>query len=1331
MASKNAGFVRGRFALVVLGAALLPTVAPAAPLRALDPVVVSSAAEAKSARGAAAYVALRRVWRRWDQVEPTQIEEAFRGVESDTKVSAPVRAYAGLLGAYARRRRGDLEGAQRRVRELGFVSQWLVVGPFDNEGGEGLEANFGPERDLGAPLAGKSYPGKERTVSWRASPPIFPYGWVDLGSFLRPSEKICAYATTFVRSVAPSAKPGASREPATRPRAATLWAGAAGAFRTYWNGREVLADSAYRSLDADRLGAQVTVLPGWNRLTLKVCGDEDGALFQVRVGDASGAPDASLEISADPGLADGASTREGQAAKAAGAPAPTARAESTISPASAGPAPTGAASAAARAGAPARAGGAGESTGAGPGKAPPPTLGPLAEVLRARREKATAPAQLETLARYLALTGGEDRKEHPARDFAQRAAEAAPTTDRYLLAAELAEDRNASGEWLRRARAKVRPGEDDTELLVAEGLHARSGVNWREAVPYFERALSRDPRNVAALLGRVELYSEAGLRQTTIATLEQASAEQPHAVSLLRLLAHQYRAVGRQAEADEAEERYLRLRFDDPTALRRKVEVALSRRDRAAVDHWTERLLALDGSSLNTVEFAARSLRAMGDAPRALALLERRLEAAPDDVDAMRVLADFHGEGGRRDEQLELLRKVLALRPQAKDVREYVEHAKPTAPRRDEAFAWGPDKIKALGKAPAPPGFGKRTLRDLQVTTVHPNGLASRFHQVVFQPLSDEGAEAARQHAFTFQAGRDVVALRAARVYRSNGAVDETVETGEAAVDNPAIAMYTSTRSFVVQLPRLAPGDVVELRYRIDETTPRNDFGDTFSETAYFQAFEPVASAEYVLITPRARRVPLRVPEGLRAKRDEKDEGDLHVARVSAENIAPLLPEPLMPPLAEVAAPLSASTFASWEDVGRWFWGLAREQLDADDETRKLARDLTKGMTDEREKVRAVYDFVVQKTRYVALEFGIEGFKPRRCTLTLSRGWGDCKDKAVVIVTMLRELGVPARLVLVRTGMRGLAPTDAPSYAFFDHAIAYVPSLDLYLDGTAEYTGMNELPPMDRGAIGLQIADGQGKLVRLPEPPAAETRRVRAIELTLGEGPAALDLRVESTGAFASELRQRYHPESTRRARALEDFGREFGGLSLQNGAAGLEVGRPDDIERPVQLRLRGRALGITRAEGGDYGLQVAPLGSLVGHYAVLSSRRHPLKLPARSSYEDEWTIRLPAGLHLKHSPPSKTIESPFGRLELRVEPAQGKVLVKTKLTLDKTRVAPNEYAAFRSFCEEVDRAFAERVVIGRLAPSGPALAQGPFTSTMARPTSSSDSPTVSARRRA
>src|SRR4029078_8749307 len=123
-----------------------------------------------------------------------------------------------------------------------------------------------------------------------------------------------------------------------------------------------------------------------------------------------------------------------------------------------------------------------------------------------------------------------------------------------------------------------------------------------------------------------------------------------------------------------------------------------------------------------------------------------------------------------------------------------------------------------------------------------------------------------------------------------------------------------------------------------------------------------------------------------------------------------------------------------------------------------------KKKTTKMHKVRAFYDWVTKNTRYVALEFGIYGYKPRRSVQTVSRGWGDCKDKAAVIVAMLHELGVPAPMVLVRTGLRGRFRSEVASLAPFDHAIAYVPELDLYLDGTAEFTGSSELPSLDPGA---------------------------------------------------------------------------------------------------------------------------------------------------------------------------------------------------------------------------------------------------------------------------
>ncbi len=267
---------------------------------------------------------------------------------------------------------------------------------------------------------------------------------------------------------------------------------------------------------------------------------------------------------------------------------------------------------------------------------------------------------------------------------------------------------------------------------------------------------------------------------------------------------------------------------------------------------------------------------------------------------------------------------------------------------------------------------------------------------------------------------------------------------------------------------------MVELRYRVDDVTPRNEFGNYFGEVVALQGGEPVANAEYVLITPKERTFYFdnNIP-GLTSSNAVA--GNQRIYRFSASSIPALNPEPSMPPWPEVLGSVNVSTYKNWDDLGRWYWGLIKDQFDLDEETRKLAKQVTQGKTTELEKVKAIYKWVTENTRYVALEFGIYGYKPRRCVQTVARGWGDCKDKATVIATLLKEVGIPSTIVVTRTRMRGDLHTKMASFAPFDHAIAYVPSLNLYLDGTAEHTGIYELPKMDVGAVVLQVNEGKAQ----------------------------------------------------------------------------------------------------------------------------------------------------------------------------------------------------------------------------------------------------------------
>ncbi len=769
-------------------------------------------------------------------------------------------------------------------------------------------------------------------------------------------------------------------------------------------------------------------------------------------------------------------------------------------------------------------------------------------------------------------------------------------------------------------------------MLLAKAALARESLNARAAFPLYADVLRTDPDDVDALRGEVELYDEVGLRRTALATLAAAVDRNPSSVLLLNMYASQLRALGHDTDAAAVESRYAAYRFDDRTLLGRLIDLGLARRDREATERWVDRLLAVEPDNQWALGTAAHAYRALGEPERAVATYERALALSPEDVGTLRSLADLDGELGRRDNQLALLSRVLQVTPQDKDVREYVEHLEPTGSRMDESFAWGKDRFLEERHAPAA-GQNQRTLLDLTVTTVFENGLSSKFRQVVFQPLTESAAALARQYAFEYQADSERVQLRGARVFRGDGTVDEAIESGEGAADNPTIAMYTSARTFYVQFPRLEPGDVVELRYRVDSVSLQNQFADYFGEVAYLQSSEPIGHAEYDLVTPKSRTFYYDSAHVPGLKQTTEDRGALRVYRFSADAVPAITPEPAMPPWPSLLGFVHVSTYKTWKQLGHWYWGLIHDQFDVDDETRKLAFKIAAGKETPIEKVKAVYDWVVGNTRYVALEFGIYGYKPHRCVRTVARGWGDCKDKATVIVTLLKVLGIDSTLVVVRSGMRGGFDSTVPSFAPFDHAIAYVPSLDLYLDGTAEYSGAYELPAMDAGAIALRLNEGDAELVHLPIPDPEHDLRRREVVATLHrDGSAQLDLTYETVGTSAASWRRRFHAESARRGSAHR---RARGGV--QRVLAGPRTFGSDGLRsrrRGAARRREGsRRRSASRARGGRQ-RERARHARLSSHTHVRvavgapATRQAPAPRHARRHVRGEAPAGLPRRVH-------------------------------------------------------------------------------------------------------
>ena len=135
----------------------------------------------------------------------------------------------------------------------------------------------------------------------------------------------------------------------------------------------------------------------------------------------------------------------------------------------------------------------------------------------------------------------------------------------------------------------------------------------------------------------------------------------------------------------------------------------------------------------------------------------------------------------------------------------------------------------------------------------------------------------------------------------------------------------------------------------------------------------------------------------------------------------------------------------------------------------RLSIGLIAGKSTVREKEAAILDYVDREVRYTGIEFGEAAIVPHDPADTLALKYGDCKDKATLLVAMLRAAGIPAYVALLNAGSRLDVPADLPGMGLFDHAIVYVPGTApaFWIDATDQYARLGQLPINDQGRHAL------------------------------------------------------------------------------------------------------------------------------------------------------------------------------------------------------------------------------------------------------------------------
>jgi hypothetical protein len=387
-----------------------------------------------------------------------------------------------------------------------------------------------------------------------------------------------------------------------------------------------------------------------------------------------------------------------------------------------------------------------------------------------------------------------------------------------------------------------------------------------------------------------------------------------------------------------------------------------------------------------------------------------------------------------------------------------------------------------------------------------------------------------------------------------------------------------------------------------------------------------------------------------------------------------------MPPIEGVAEQMAVSYFppggapgkgiSSWQEMGKWYLNVTNGRRDASPEIKQQVATLTASAKTPLEKMKTLAYFVQHDVRYVAIELGIGGFQPHPASETFSHHYGDCKDKATLLSSMLSQIGVESFYVVINTERGSVVPGTPPSVGGFNHAILAIklpdevsdPSLVavvqhprfgrlLYFDPTNELTPFGEIGGYLQENYGLLVTPEGGELVELPKQAPAMNSIERAGTLTLDPNGTLKGEVVEKRvgdRAWSERERLRAVTKDTDRIKPIEDL--LAGSLSLFH-ITHASITNLHQTDQPFGLNYTFEAQNYAKDAGGLFLVRPRVLGvKTSGLLETKEPRRFPIEFPGPSRDTDTFDITLPPGLVVDDVPPPVDADYGFASYHSKTE---------------------------------------------------------------------------------
>ncbi len=598
-------------------------------------------------------------------------------------------------------------------------------------------------------------------------------------------------------------------------------------------------------------------------------------------------------------------------------------------------------------------------------------------------------------------------------------------------------------------------------------------------------------------------------------------------------------------------------------------------------------------------------------------------------------------------------------------------------------------------------------------TTYKDDGSAVTTEEILIHFRKASAAAQYRALSYDFNPRTAHIRFLDARIYREDTSrIDVLPMSDVFTVKAPAEMIYWNFDAVICPVPAIENGDALyyrierrglNLAYLADETPPEPPAWDRdyvppqpgyFMDTLYFDHEFPTVEKTYDLRGPRSKPLQFATGNGT-IECSLKFSGDEILYRFAAKNRPGFTEEPFSPGFSISALKLAVASHPSWEMKSQWAFEHNEPQFVISDEMRREVESIIAGAKDDTDKMARLLHWVAEEIRYLGLDMGEgEGHMVHRTDDIFRERAGVCKDKAAILVSMLRAAGFDAYFVMTLA----MEPTlDVPADDKFNHGVVAVRQASgwLFLDPTWAPQNRPLFNYLEQEQPVLIGAPEGCPLMQVPySPPEQSPMQVDAVTSVDRDGTmhSVIDVKTDgymdgrfrdiltvtpetTRGMFLSRVIEAIAPNATIHSRSFSDP-RDFTSPMTLHFEISVPESAVPATDSLAFVPLLSRQFFGKRYES-DY----------LHADVETDERTQSLELSCTRHIRFTETIQLPSGCSPIELPKKTTLDSPTLKLDYSVEsPRKDRLIVRQDVSVMKRITPPDQIDAMLEVVEALTK---------------------------------------------